>query len=310
MDRTRNSQTPGSEPGRALAGATVIKEDGSGNEPLVTLTADDIKALGVDGKPQQGRISFQELKTKGVYQVKRYPGDPYGFIAGQAYRNDPVTNALNTKSGKLEIHCQALSDKIAAYGFTTCPPIAQYRKPVEGFEDTFTDWDKKIKGDYPFQMVTIHYARRSHSVFDNIGQLRRAFPQELMMNALDAKRLGIKSDDTVLMSSRWGKVLRHVYVTNRVTPGVIMLGEGAWAEVDENNGIDKAGATNTLDGAHPTGQGEEPWNSCNVQVVKWTGAPLEDDYKWPHRVPIHDSTDVRSDEWHLEPDFINSLKEA
>ncbi len=294
----------------SLVGAKVIKEDGSGYEPLVTITTDDIKALGVNGKPQQGRISFQDLKTKGVYQVKRYPGDPYGFISGQAFRNDPVANPLKTASGKLEIHCQALSDKIAAYGLSTVPPVAQYRKPVEGYEDTFADWDKKIKGDYPFQLVTIHYGRRSHSVFDNIGQLRRAFPQELMMNALDAKALGIQSDDTVLVSSRWGKVVRHVYVSDRVVPGVVLLGEGAWAEMDESLGIDKAGATNTLNGTHPTGQGEEPWNSCNVQVVKWTGAPLEYDYKWPHRVPIHDSTDVRSDEWHLEPDIITPLKGA
>jgi len=47
-----------------------------------------------------------------------------------------VKNPLKTASGKLEIHCRALSDKIAAYGFTTCPPIAMYRKSVEGYEDT------------------------------------------------------------------------------------------------------------------------------------------------------------------------------
>ena len=33
-----------------IAGATVMKEDGSGYEPLVTITADDVKAMGVKGK--------------------------------------------------------------------------------------------------------------------------------------------------------------------------------------------------------------------------------------------------------------------
>ncbi len=293
-----------------LVGAKVIKNDGSGYEPLVTITADDIQKLGVKGKPQQGRITFEELKTKGVYQVKRYPGDPFGFISGKDFRDDPAAHPVKTASGKLEIYCQALSDKIAAFRLSTCPPVAQYRKPVEGYEDTFSDWNKKVKGDYPLQLVTIHYPRRSHSVFDNISNLRRAYPQEVTINSIDAQARGIKSNDFVLVSSRWGKVLRPVEVSNRVVPGVVMIGEGAWVEMDENLGIDKAGATNMLNGTHPTGQGEEPWNSCNIQVAKWTGAPLQNDYQWPHRVPISGASDPLSDDWHLEPDVIIPLKEA
>ncbi len=293
-----------------VAGATVIKEDGSEYEPLVTITAEDLKTYGVEGNPQKGRITFEELKTKGVYQVERYPGDPYGFIPGKAFRDDPVANPVQTASGKLEIHSQALSDKIAAYNLSTISPIPQYHKPVEGYEDTFADWEKNVKGDYPLQLVTKHTLRRSHSVFDNISQLRRAVPQEVVMNTLDAEARGIKSNDTVLVSSRWGKVIRHVGVNDRVMPGVILLGEGAWVEMDEAQGIDLAGATNTLNGTHPTGQGEEPWNSCNVQVVKWTGELLEDDYKWDHRVPIKEATDPRVDAWHVEPDVISPIEEA
>jgi anaerobic dimethyl sulfoxide reductase subunit A len=269
-----------------LAGATVIKADASGYEPLVTITDDDLKTLGVQGKPQTGRISLQEFLDQGIYQVERKPGDNFGFIAGKAFRADPEKNALKTASGKLEIHCQALATKIATYGLTKIPPIAQYNRPVEGIEDTYSDWDKKIKGDFPLQLVTIHYPRRSHSVFDNIIQLRHAFPQELILNSIDAEARGIKTDDMVLVSSRHGKVLRHAAISNRVMPGVILLGEGAWTELDDPQGIDKAGATNTLCGPHLTGQGEEPWNSTNVQVEKWTGESLAPDYTWPQRIPI------------------------
>jgi len=289
-----------------LASAMVMKRDASGYEPLVKITADDIAALGVEGTPQNGRITWEELRTKGVYQVERKAGDKFSSVSGKAFRDDPVANPLGTPSGKLEIHSAGLSAKIAAYGLTTCPPIAQYRRPTEGVEDTYADWDKKIKGDYPLQMVTIHYGRRAHSVFDNIGQLRKAFPQEMMMNTLDAAARGIQSGDNVLIASRWGKVLRPAYVTDRVIPGVIMLGQGAWVQMDEELGIDLAGATNTLNGTHPQGQGEEPWNSCNVEVTKWTGAPLVNDYKWEHRVPVKDETDLRSDEWHLEPNVIQA----
>jgi anaerobic dimethyl sulfoxide reductase subunit A len=269
-----------------LAGAQVIKSDASGYETLLTITADDIAKMGVEGQPQTGRVSLQEFIDKGVYQVERSPDDPFTFIPGAAFREDPEANPLGTASGKLEIHCQELSDKIAAYGFSTIPPIAQYHPPIEGYETTFSDFTNKVKGEYPFQLVTQHYMRRSHSVFDNISQLRKAFPQSLWMNSLDAESLGIQHGETVLVSSAHGKVLRPVAVSDRLMPGVVIMGEGAWVELDEDTGIDHAGATNTLCGTHPTGQGEEPWNTTNVRVDKWSGKPLAHDYTWPHRIPI------------------------
>lgn len=107
------------------------------------------------------------------------------------------------------------------------------------------------------------------------------------MNPLDAEARGIKEGDIVLVTSRHGKVVRPVFITERMMPGVVSLGEGAWVEVDESSGIDMAGATNTLNGAIPTGQGHQGWNSCNVDVKKYTG-PLEllPDYKWPQRIPV------------------------
>ena len=272
-----------------LAGATVMKSDGSGYEPLLTITADDISAMGIEGKSQKGRISLQEFKEKGVYQVPRSPGDKFTFVAGKAFREDPIANPLPTASGKLEIHCQTLSAIINAFGFMELPPIAKYLPPAEGIEGTFEDFKTGVKGEYPLQLVTIHYLRRSHSVFNNVPQLRRAFPQEFMMNPIDAEARGLKHGDYVLIRSRHGKVVRPVALMDRVTPGVVFLGEGAWVEKDEALNIDFAGATNTLNGSYPTGQGEEPWNTCNVQVEKWTGKIPDLDYKWPQRIPIEEA---------------------
>jgi anaerobic dimethyl sulfoxide reductase subunit A len=273
-----------------LAGATVIKDDGSGYEPLVTLTAADIAEFGdVVGEPQTGRISYKEFKERGVYQVPRSPGDAFEFIANKAFREDPEANPVGTVSGKYEIHCQSLADKIAAYGFIELPPIAKYIPPLEGVEDTYDDWDKKEKGDYPLQFYTIHYHRRSHSVFDNILQLREAFPQEALMNPIDAEERGIKHNDTILVTSRHGKVLRKVALNPLMAPGVCTISEGAWVQRDDETGIDHAGATNSLNGCNLTGQGEEPWNTCNVQVEKWDGEPLMDDARWPQRIPIKEA---------------------
>jgi anaerobic dimethyl sulfoxide reductase subunit A len=269
-----------------VAGAEVITPDGSGFEPLVTITADDIAEWGVEGEPQQGRIGLKEFQEQGIYQVKVAPGDQFSYIALKEFREDPEGHPQDTASGKLEIHSQAYADYIDKIGFTKISPIPTYDPAIEGYQDTFSDWEKKAKGDYPLQLYTIHYPRRSHSAYDNIPSLREAFPQEFIMNPLDAEARGIKHGDAVLITSRHGKVLRPVYVTERMMPGVTTLGEGAWVQIDEETGIDMAGATNTLSGQIPTGQGYQGWNSCNVQVEKWTGKALDPDKNWPQRVPL------------------------
>lgn len=273
-----------------LAGSTAIKANGVDYEPLLTITQADIDELGAEGTPQTGRITYQEFKKAGVYQVPRSKNDKFTNITLKAFRDNPEANPLGTASGKLQIHSQLLSDKILNHGWTTTPPIAQYRPPFQGYEDTYADWEKKVKGDYPLQLYTIHYGRRSHSVFDNIQQLREAFPQEFMINTLDAKARGIKNGDIVKITSPHGVVIRPAYVSDRIVPGVTTLGEGAWVEKDEDSGIDKAGATNTLCGTTPSGQGVQPWNTLIVQVEKYEGpVQLEPDAKWPQRIPIKEA---------------------
>jgi len=268
-----------------VAGCTVIKEDGSGYEPLVTITEQDITELGVEGTPQQGRIAYKEFKERGIYQVPRSPGDNYGYIDYKGFIEDPENNPLGTESGKFQIHSQGLADTINAYGWNTLAPIAKYQYVTEGYEETFSDFENQVKGDYPLQLTTIHYARRSHSTLDNISWLREAFQNRLFMNPSDAEARGIKKDDIVKVTSRHGSVIRPVYLTERMTPGALTLGQGAWAEIDEADGVCKAGATNVLCGGNPTGQGTQAYNSCGVQVERYDGSvTLQPDHTWPKRI--------------------------
>lgn len=268
----------------SLAGAQVINKDGINYDTLVTITQKDIQEWGVEGKPQKGKISLEEIVEKGVYQVPRSPDDNLTMVQGEDFVKDPNAFPLATKSGKLEIHCQSLSDKIASYGLTTIPPIAKYEPPIDGYEDTFEDWGNKVKGKYPFQLVTMHYGRRSHSVFDNVPQLREAYPQDFWMNTRDGQALGLKDGDTVLIESQYGKCIRPLTLSEVMMPGVVSLGEGAWAEIDEETGIDQAGATNVLCGARLSGQGEEPWNTTIVRVEKYKGKALKPDAEWEQRI--------------------------
>ena len=259
-----------------IAGATVMKADGSGYEKLVGITEADIKEMGASGKTQTGRIPYQEFKEKGIYQIPRAAGDKLEFTSFEDYIADPVGKKLKTTSGKLEIHCGSLAKYIDKVGFTTKSPIPKYEPSREGFEDG-------VKDGYPFQLITIHYFRRSHSTLDNVPWLREAFPQELRISASDAAKLGIKNNDIIKVSSRHGSVIRPAVITQTLMPGVVTLGEGAWVEMDRQAGVDKAGCTGILNGHIATGQGHTGYNSCNVKLEKYD-KPLDPDVKWPQRI--------------------------
>ncbi|MEA1961396.1 MAG: molybdopterin-dependent oxidoreductase [Bacillota bacterium] len=267
-----------------LAGSKLIKEDCSDYESLCTITEKDIKEWGVKGQPQQGTISINEFAKKGLYQIQRKAGDQYVSIAYEDFRKDPVGHPLNTESGKFEIYCKARYDLVKEKGWSEIRPIPTYNPAVEGYEDTFKDAKAMVKGDFPLQMYTPHYPRRSHSSFDNIPWLREAFPNPVFVSRADADKRDIKDGDTVLLTSRHGKTLRNACVTERLMPGVVALPHGSWLEMDEKTNIDKGGADNILCNTPPTGQGLSAWNSCNVQVEKWTGEHLEEDCKWPQRI--------------------------
>jgi anaerobic dimethyl sulfoxide reductase subunit A len=268
-----------------LASATVIKEDGSGFEPLVTITEADIKEYGVKGAPQTGRIPIKELRAKGVYQVKRSPDDNLGFISYAKFRQDPEANPVKTASGKFEIYCKPLAEAMAHFNSVPIDPTPKYRKAVEGYEESFSDWNNQIKGEYPFQLITLHHMRHAHSTFHNIKQINEAFANNLVINPLDAEKLGVKKDETVLISSHYGKVLRRVNITPRIMPGVVILGQGNWTDLDQD-GIDRGANTNTLNGPIFVGEGHQPYNTCLVKIEKWTGTPVEPDYLKPQRIMV------------------------
>jgi anaerobic dimethyl sulfoxide reductase subunit A len=272
-----------------IAGATATAADGKTQEKLVTITQQDLDAMGVTGKPQTGRIPIMEFKQKGSYQVPRKEGDNYTAIALKTFREDPVKNPVTTESGKIELHCRKLAADIKALGFSTIRPIPEYKPADRGYEATFSDWKNKVKGPYPLQMYNKHYFRRSHSEFDNVLQLREAFPNEFGMNPIDAKARGIKNGDVVKITSSEGSTLRHALVTPRIMPGVTYLPHGAWLEFDETLGVDKAGSDNYLEAGVLVGEGNMGFNSQMVQVEKWNGPRLVPDSQWPQRIPLKEA---------------------
>ena len=271
-----------------LASMTVLDEDGKTYVPAVDITADDVAEMGAEGDPVEGKLPYQELKELGVYQVKREQGDNYGYIAFEDFRKAPEDNPLDTPSGKLEICCPTLADICNQMGWDTIEPIPTYKHVNEGYEDTFSDWDSKTKGDLPYQMITPHYLRRSHTVFDNVDWLREAWANPVFLNSDDAAEKGIADGDTVLITTAHGQSLRNASLTGRLRPGVVALPHGAWVDVDESTGIDKAGADNYLGGQSPNGLGVSGFNSVICNVEKYDGEQLGADVDLPARIVLEE----------------------
>lgn len=267
-----------------LQGATVIDTDGKTKRPLLTITEQDITEWGVTGQAQEGKVALQAFLDAGSYQLERHESDNYGYIAYEDFVRDPAGHARPTNSGKFEIYCQKLENISKEYGWTQVPPIPKYVPPAKGYEESFSDWKNSVKGQFPFQLYTPHYLRRSHSTLDNVPWLREAWPSPVYVNQSDAKKLGIKHGDTVLISNASGKTLRPAFVTETMKPGVLGLPHGGWFELDEKNGIDIAGADNSISEQVATGFGTSGWNTVLCNIEKWSGKPLMPDDQWPQRI--------------------------
>lgn len=269
-----------------IAGSKVMGEDGK-MKTLVTITDADVKEWGVSGKAQQGVISLKDFVDGGGYQVERKEGDAYSFIGYKDFVEDPEANPLPSKSGKLELYCQARYDLMASYGYPgsdQLKPYPTYVVPRVGFESTFEGGQiGGKKGEFPYLMFNPHYLRRSHSVFDNCPWLREAWESPAFLSRKDAEEKGIAEGDTVLISTPAGQSLRKAALLDLLMPGVVGVPHGSWVDVDEETGIDHAGSDNYLTDSVYGGMGVSGYNNQICNIEKYTGEQLKRDCELPAR---------------------------
>jgi anaerobic dimethyl sulfoxide reductase subunit A len=268
-----------------IAETKVMKTDGSEMEYLAAVTEADIEKWGILAEPHEGRIPFEEIAKTGSYQIERSEGDPYLFYGYKDYVDDPVANPVKTRSGKLEIFSRNLEEIIKTYNTTYVDPLPKYVPAVEGYEDSFSDWDNKVKGEYPYQLLGIHIARQAHSSFGNVKSIAEVFANNVVINEKDALDLLLRDGDTVLISNPHGKAIRNVQISNRVVPGVLIVGQGNWVNLDDASGIDLGCNMNTLTGGHLTQAGHSPYNTVLVKIEKYSGEKLQPDYLLPQVIP-------------------------
>ena len=198
-------------------------------------------------------VDYERFKRDGVYKIKR----PGPVIAFEKQIKDPDNNPFPTLSGKIEIYSQLVAD----LNNPEIPPIPKHLDPWEGAEDPLSQ-------KYPLQLLTHHHKTRAHSCFDNNLLLNDLEPQSLWISTQDAQSRGIRNGDKVRVFNDRGETIIQAKVTERIIPGVVSLGEGAWYQPDKK-GRDRAGSPNVLTRDHYSPAGAFPFNTSLVQVGKY-----------------------------------------
>jgi len=202
-------------------------------------------------------MPWDEFKQRGIYKFKL--AQPHVAFREQVEQG----KAFQTPSGRIEI----LSTELAQvsdwtrtrYGYHI-PSIPKWIEPWESLNSPKT-------GTYPFHLISPHPRWRTHSIFNNCSWLRETYEQEVTVNAADAKRLGIKTGDTVEVWNERGSVVVPVYVTERCMPGVAVIHEGAWLDLDDN-GIDRSGNPDMLTLDEPSPAGAFAYNTVLCDIRK------------------------------------------
>lgn len=208
---------------------------------------------------QHVTMPWEEFKRHGVYKFKL----PRPHVAFQ----DNVEKGVpwNTPSGKIEIFSTTLAQITdwtrTQYG-SYIPAIPKWIEPWESLNSPKTR-------QFPFHMITPHPRWRTHSIFHNIPWLRETYEQEITLNASDAKRLGIKTGDTLEVWNDRGGIVLPAFVTERCMPGVVIVYEGAWMDIDET-GWDRAGNPDFLTLDEPSPAGGFAYNTILVNLRKAT----------------------------------------
>ncbi|MCU7807471.1 MAG: molybdopterin-dependent oxidoreductase, partial [Candidatus Thiodiazotropha sp. (ex Semelilucina semeliformis)] len=201
-------------------------------------------------------MSWDEFKEHGVYK--------FTFDQPHVAFRDQIENGTKflTPSGKIEILATQLAQitdwKKTMYGYEI-PYIPKWIEPWESLNSPKTR-------KHPFHLISPHPRWRTHSIFNNCSWLRETYEQEVTMNASDARKLGIKTGDTVEVWNDRGKCVVPAYVTERCMPGVAVLHEGVWIDLDEN-GVDRAGNPDMLTLDEPSPAGAFAYNTvlCNIR---------------------------------------------
>lgn len=222
-------------PGEAKSDLWIVEQIASRlgiNDFLEGKTAKDWLRHSISTAPEARRDlhDLEGFKEKTVlYHKVNYP-----VVAFKEQIEDPANNTFATPSGKIEIYSQQLAEM----NDPRIPPIPKYIEHWEGVNDP-------LAAKYPLQLISFHFRSRAHAAFEFTPLLTELEPHVVWINSRDGKVRGIKDGEKVKVFNARGTVAIQAYLTERIMPGVVAIGEGACFQPDED-GIDQGGNPNTL----------------------------------------------------------------
>lgn len=187
----------------------------------------------------------------------------------EEFRRDPEGAPLDTPSGKIEIHSQA----IAGFGCDDC-----LGHPAWFPKQEFLGSPRSRR--FPLHLVSNQPKGRLHSQYDHgpASQAhKRAGREVLRMNPEDAASRGIRKGDLVRVFNDRGECLAAAEPSDDLRPSVAELPTGAWYAPVQPGGLDSSGNPNVLTrdaGTSKLAQGSTA-HSCLVQVERWSGGGVQ-----------------------------------
>jgi len=181
------------------------------------------------------------------------------------FRDDPIKNALQTPSGKIEIFSQT----VAEFGYDDCPGHPVWIEPCE--------WLGKVDKKYPLHLISNQPKNKLHSQMDH-GKYSKSFKIEdrepVEINPFDAEDRDLKNGDIVKLFNDRGSCLAGVVIEEKVMRGVVKISTGAWYDPenpDKTGSMCKHGNPNVLTrdkGTSKLGQGPIA-HSCLIEMKKY-----------------------------------------
>ena len=139
------------------------------------------------------------------------------------YRADPVTHALPTPSGRIELY----SDVISSYNLKDCKGHPYWYPP--------RDQSTGKGAQFPLYLLSGQPKTRLHSQLDN-GAYSMSHKingrEPVLMHPDDALSRGVNDGDVVELFNERGRCLASACITDEIRSGCVFLWTGAWYDPD------------------------------------------------------------------------------
>ncbi|KAB7886509.1 molybdopterin-dependent oxidoreductase [Poseidonibacter ostreae] len=195
------------------------------------------------------KIAFEDFWEKGSVHYD-IPDEARKYVRHEAFRKDPVANALKTETGKIQI----FSEKFESYKYKDFKGHPIWMEPEEWLGN------KELAKKYPLHLVSPHPTFRIHTQMDNtwVQNVHKVQGREpIRISPNDAKKFGVKDGEIVEVYNNRGSILAGVVVTNTIRDGVAAIEEGAWYSPEDSskeNSRCNSGQVNVLTSSRPTSQ--------------------------------------------------------